>query len=432
MSHSQRRDVLKAAGTVAVIGGLAGCAEDEEPVDDEEGEAPTEEPDETQEEELEDDVGAFRVAHTSPDAPNVDVYFDDQAVIEDLAFREVSPYEEIEPGTYQAQVTAADDPDTVVFDEEIEVEAGVTNTAVAFGEAAGGPENEFTVEILEDDISDPGEETSRVRLFHASPDAEDVDIVVAEAPEEVEQEEEEEPAPDEEEEAPEEEEDEPPEEEPGEDEPDQTQQEQEPDEDEPAPDEEEPEDDEMPDEDEEEPEDEEPDEEPQVGEPLFEGVGFGDSETEEIPAGDYTLEVVPAEEAPEDEEEEDEEPAPDEEEEAPDEEPDEEEPEPQQQEEDEELPEDEEEPDEEPVDEFELSTESQTVYSAFAVGYVGEPEDDDEPEDEEPEEEEEEDDNGLLQDGEDEEFEVVIVEDAQDGERADGGTDGNGLLRLVH
>ena len=404
MTHSRRRDVLKAAGTVAVVGGLAGCADNGEPVEDEEGEAPTEEPEETQqEEEPEDDVGAFRVAHTSPDAPNVDIYFDDQAVIEDLGFREVSPYEEVEPGSYQVQVTAADDPDTVVFDEEVEVEGGVTNTAVAFGEAAGGPENEFQVEVLEDDISDPGEDMSRVRLFHASPDAEDVDIVVGEAPEDVEEEEEEEEAPA----------DEPPEDEPPEeDAPEQTQEEDEP----PAEDEEEPpEDEEMPeDEDEEEePPEDEPGEEPQVGEPLFEGVGFGDSDSQEIPAGDYTLEVVPSEAEPEDEED----------------------PEGVQQEEEEEPPEDEEmpedeEPAEEPVDEFELSTESQTVYSAFAVGYVGEPADEDEPEDEEPEEEE--DDNGLLQDGEDEEFEVVIVEDAQEGERADGGTNGNGLLTLQH
>ncbi len=396
MTYSQRRDVLKAAGAITVIGGLAGCAEDEEPVDDEDGEAPTEEPEETQEEEEpEDDVGAFRVAHASPDAPNVDVYFDEQAVIEDLGFREVSPYEEVEPGTYQVQVTATDDPDTVVFDEEVEVEGGVTNTAVAFGEAAAGPENEFTVEILEDDIEDPGEDMSRIRLFHASPDAEEVDIVVAEAPEEMEEEEEEEEPPEEE----------APDEEPEEGEPDQTQQE-----DEPAPEEEEPEDEEMPDEgepeDEEMPEDDEPAEEPQVGEPLFEGVGFGDSETGEIPAGDYTLEVVPAEDAPEDEDPEDEE-MPDEEE--PDEEDSEDEPEETQQEDDE-APEDDE-PTEEPVYEFELSTESQTVYSAFAVGYVN-------PEDAQTEEEEA--------------FEVVTVEDAQAGERADGGTDGNGLLTLQH
>ena len=397
MTHSQRRDVLKAAGTVAVIGGLAGCADNGEPVDGEEGEVPTEEPEQTQEEEQADDVGAFRVAHASPDAPNVDIYFDDQAVIEDLGFREVSPYEEVEPGAYQVQVTAADDPDTVVFDEEVEVEAGVTNTAVAFGEAAGGPQNGFQVELLEDDISDPGEDMSRVRLFHASPDAEEVDIVVGEAPEDGEE--------DEPEDGPEDEgapEDEPPGEEPGEEEQPQppegsverTQQDEEP-----APEDEEPGDDEaMP--------DDEPAEEPQVDEPLFAGVGFGDSETGEIPAGDYTLDVVPAEAASEaDAESEDEEPAPDEE------------PETQQQEE--------EEPAEEPVDEFELTAESQTVYSAFAVGYVGEP--DEEPDDEEPEE----DDDGLLQNAEDEAFEVVIVEDAQAGDRADGGTDGNGLLTLA-
>ena len=408
MNDSRRRDVLKAAGGLAVVGTIAGCADEEEPVDGEpeDTEQQADElQDEEEDEQQEDELGAFRAVHGSPDAPNVDIYFDDEPAVEDLGFREVSPYVEVEPNTYQVQVTAAGEQETVVFEDEVDVEPGTASTAVAFGEAAGGPDG-FTVEILEDDISDPGEDMSRIRLFHGSPDAEDVDIVVVEGPDE-------EPA-EAEEEAPE---DEPEDEEPpaDEEEPEPTQQE----EDEP------PEDEQEEDAPEDEPEAEGPaDEEPPAeDEPLFEGVGFGDEDTAEVPSGDYTLGVVPSGEAPADEEEEEEEEeppadeAPDEE--APeDEEGEEEAPETTQQE-DEEPPEgegpaeeeeeEEEEPpaDEAPDEEFEISPESGGVYSAFAVGYL-DPEAADS----------------------DEEFEVVTVEDAMEGERSEGGTE-DGLLALL-
>jgi hypothetical protein len=251
MANSRRRDVLKAAGTVAFVGGIAGCAgqDDTGTTSGQEGNETETEPDAEQSQA--DEMGALRAVHASPDAPNVDIYVDGEAAIEDLGFGEVSAYEMLEPGTHQIQVTAAGDPDTVVFDEEIEVESGMTNTAIAFGEAAGGPETAFAVEILEDDITDPGDGMSRVRLFHASPDAGDVDIVVTQAPEGSQE------------------------------------------------------------------------DTPQQGDVLFEGVGFGDSETAEIPAGDYTLGVVPADGDQA-----------------------------------------------EPVAEFDLAAEPQAVYSAFALGYV--------------------------------------------------------------
>jgi len=183
MDHTSRRDLLKTAGATLFVGGLAGCADqgtgngqpDNDTGDGEGGGGGDDEP-AGDGEPAADGEGAFRAVHASPDAPNVDVYFDEEAVVEDLAFGEVSPYATVEPNTYQLQVTAAGDPDTVVFDEEVTVEADRTATAVAFGEAAGGPETGFAVELLDDDIADPGDDTSRLRLFHASPDAGPVDV----------------------------------------------------------------------------------------------------------------------------------------------------------------------------------------------------------------------------------------------------------------
>ena len=181
MSHPRRRDVLTTAGAVVAVG-LAGCADSGQQTDDQQGEPPTETPDETQQA-GNGEQGALRVAHASPDAPNVDIYVDGEAVIEDLSFGEVSPYAALDPGTYQVTVTAAEDQDTVVFDEEIELDAGVARTAVAYGEAAGGPDTGFQIELLDDDLTDPGEGMGRIRLFHAVPDAGEVDVVVLEPPE---------------------------------------------------------------------------------------------------------------------------------------------------------------------------------------------------------------------------------------------------------
>jgi len=182
MSDPRRRDVLETAGMVVAVGGLAGCADTGQQTDDQEGETPADEPEETQQA-GNGEQGALRVAHVSPDAPNVDIYVDGEPVIEDLSFGEVSPYAALDPGTYEVAVTAAEDEDTVVFDEEIDLDAGVARTAVAFGEAAGGPDTGFQIELLDDDLTDPGEEMSRLRLFHAVPDAGAVDVVVVEGPE---------------------------------------------------------------------------------------------------------------------------------------------------------------------------------------------------------------------------------------------------------
>lgn len=124
--------------------------------------------------------GEIRVVHASPDAPNVDVYVDGNVVLEDVGFGAVSDYLELPTGEHQIEVTAAGDPDTSVFDQEVEVAEG-NFTAIAIGEVAEGSPVPFTVEILEDDNSPTDERMARVRAVHASPDAPAVDITVEEA-----------------------------------------------------------------------------------------------------------------------------------------------------------------------------------------------------------------------------------------------------------
>ncbi|GAB3030959.1 hypothetical protein GCM10025298_19680 [Natronobiforma cellulositropha] len=120
-----------------------------------------------------------RSAHLSPDAPNVDVYVDGELVREDLAYRTVTPYRDLEPGTYQIQVVpTGDDPAEAVLEETVEIEEG-DSTLAAIGEVAA--ENQpLEALFLDDDNSPVDAGTARVRVVHAAPDAPAVDVVVDE------------------------------------------------------------------------------------------------------------------------------------------------------------------------------------------------------------------------------------------------------------
>ncbi len=171
MESPNRRSILKATASVGIIGGLAGCADngDEEPPADEE---PGQEETEGEITDPDADTGV-RAAHLSPDAPNVDVYVDDEPILEDVGFGDVSEYLGVDAGVYDVQIAEAGDEETV-FEDTIEVEDG-TYTVAALGEVADETQP-FDAAVFEDDLSDPGEE-ARLRVLHAAPDAPAVDIV---------------------------------------------------------------------------------------------------------------------------------------------------------------------------------------------------------------------------------------------------------------
>src|SRR6056297_2473613 len=134
MSNHKRRTVLKSVGGVALVSTLAGCTgggSDEESTDGSDEEMnDSEEMDGSEEPEMD---ASLRVAHLSPDAPNVDVYLDGDAVLEDVPYRTVSDYLDIASGSYEVMITAAGDMETVVFDEELDVPAADI-TVAAVGE----------------------------------------------------------------------------------------------------------------------------------------------------------------------------------------------------------------------------------------------------------------------------------------------------------
>ncbi|WP_425499065.1 DUF4397 domain-containing protein [Natronosalvus amylolyticus] len=159
-----RRQTITAAGGLAMSSGTVfarGEHDDDERDDtyDDEDEAPGEH-------EPAAPMTALRVAHFSPDAPNVDVYVDGERVIADLAYDSITPYLEITPGTYTVTITAAGDADTVAFEGDLWL-GRAFYTVAAIGELGAGT---FRPHVLIDDGS------VLLRAVHAAPDAPAVDI----------------------------------------------------------------------------------------------------------------------------------------------------------------------------------------------------------------------------------------------------------------
>ncbi|MBX0297166.1 DUF4397 domain-containing protein [Haloarcula nitratireducens] len=158
-----RRDVLRgiaAAGTAPAIAGVASAHDDDDYEDDNDY----------------DEDALVRAVHASPDAPDVDVYVDGDRVLKDVEYGTISDYLRVEPDEYEVKITAAGDRDTVVFEDDLELEEDEAYTVVATGELA---EDDFEVFVYEDDRS-IRRDRARVRVIHASPDAPDVDVTLDE------------------------------------------------------------------------------------------------------------------------------------------------------------------------------------------------------------------------------------------------------------
>lgn len=124
-----------------------------------------------------DPTGRLRVAHASPDAPNVDVFLGGERVLADVPFGAVSSYLEVPAGTVTAAITPAGDPDTAVFEGTVTVEADTDYTVAAIGEPS---EETFRPQVLVDD-NEIERGRARIRIVHASPDAPAVDVTAGNA-----------------------------------------------------------------------------------------------------------------------------------------------------------------------------------------------------------------------------------------------------------
>ncbi len=117
----------------------------------------------------------LRVVHASPDAPPVDVVVNDNfanPLVSDLAFPDFTPFLGVPPATYNVKVTDAATQGVVPINADLDLEAGVRYTVLAVGTLA-------TLEpLIATDDPRPIATQAKVRIIHASPTAQNVDIYV--------------------------------------------------------------------------------------------------------------------------------------------------------------------------------------------------------------------------------------------------------------
>lgn len=119
-----------------------------------------------------------RVAHLSPDAPNVDVWVDGARALMDVPFTAVSDYLALSAGPHRFQVTPAGAETPVVIDATVELAGGTAYTVAATGLLG---DEDLSPIVLTDDL-DADAENAKVRFVHTSPDAPAVDIAVTGGP----------------------------------------------------------------------------------------------------------------------------------------------------------------------------------------------------------------------------------------------------------
>lgn len=122
-------------------------------------------------------IGEVRVAHLSPDAPNVDVAVDGAVVLSNVPFRTVSDYLELPAGPHNVTVTPAGASAPVVIDANVEVIANASATVAATGLLGDGDLQPLP---LIDDRMTSGQ--AKVRFVHTAPDAPAVDIATSGGP----------------------------------------------------------------------------------------------------------------------------------------------------------------------------------------------------------------------------------------------------------
>ncbi|MFN2284095.1 MAG: DUF4397 domain-containing protein, partial [Anaerolineae bacterium] len=118
-----------------------------------------------------------RIAHTSPDAPAVDVWVDGAVAFADVDYKEVSAYAPLRDGDYFIQVTPAGLTAPVVISASLNLAPEVDYTVAAVGELAN-----IAPLVLEDDNTMPATGKAHVRFIHTSPNAPAVDIALAGGP----------------------------------------------------------------------------------------------------------------------------------------------------------------------------------------------------------------------------------------------------------
>ena len=118
-----------------------------------------------------------RVAHLSPDAPNVDVWVDGTRVLQNVPFKAVSAFLELAEGDREILVVEAGTTSPAVIEATVNVADGGIYTIAARGLVGDGSINATVLET--DRTADSA--NAKLTFVHMSPDAPPVDITLTDA-----------------------------------------------------------------------------------------------------------------------------------------------------------------------------------------------------------------------------------------------------------
>lgn len=117
-------------------------------------------------------TASIRIAHLSPDAPPVDIWFNGVRVLTQITYKTVTSYITVRSGTSTIWVTPRGQVIPRVINTQITLEAGKSYTVAAVGLLAN-----IKPQLYLDEIATPSPGNVNIRLIHASPDAPAVDVI---------------------------------------------------------------------------------------------------------------------------------------------------------------------------------------------------------------------------------------------------------------
>lgn len=124
--------------------------------------------------EIKNNSSLVRVFHAAPQAPNVDVYVNDQMIFSNLAFGDFTRYVYLDEGEYNVSVYLAGQKDRPVINQMVDVPSQQIFTIAATGNLGN-----LGLLVIPDKVSkSPSQNYSSVRVIHLSPNAPGVDILV--------------------------------------------------------------------------------------------------------------------------------------------------------------------------------------------------------------------------------------------------------------
>ncbi|MCQ9280577.1 DUF4397 domain-containing protein [Priestia aryabhattai] len=120
----------------------------------------------------------IRVVHASPDAPEVDIYVDNQSIVVGASFKDVTDYLKVPAGSHKVEVYAigTKGKEKPVISTNVTVEANKAYTLAAINQVA-----HLELKVAQDDMN-VAKGKSKIRIAHFSPDAPAVNVGINHGP----------------------------------------------------------------------------------------------------------------------------------------------------------------------------------------------------------------------------------------------------------